>query len=49
MNVSDDHALKTEIDEIAKRIDNIIKIVNQYHPEEPNETISNSTEQVVSE
>ena len=45
MTVLDDHALKTEIDEIAKRIDNIIKNVNQFHPVESEETSANSSEQ----
>lgn len=49
MNVFDDQALKTEIDEIAKRIDDIIKIVSQYHPDESKETTLNSTDQAVSE
>jgi hypothetical protein len=35
MNSLDDHALKAEIDEIAKRIDLIIKNVNQIQPESP--------------
>jgi len=49
MNVFDEHELKSEIDEIAKRIDNIIKIVNQYHPADLGENPSTSTEQPVSE
>jgi len=49
MNVLDDHSLKAEIDEIAKRIDHIIKNVNQIHPEQHEETSSHSTEQTLME
>jgi hypothetical protein len=49
MNTLDDHALKAEIDEIAKRIDNIIKNVNQFHPVEPEDIPETSTEQKVFE
>jgi len=49
MNVLDDHALKAEIDEISKRIDHIIKNVNQVQPEQPVETTTRSTEQTILE
>jgi len=42
----DDQTLKTEIEEISKRIDHIIKNVNQFHPVEVvEETAGNSDEQ----
>jgi hypothetical protein len=47
MNALDDHALKAEIDEIAKRIDHIIKNVNQLHPDQTEETTTHSTEQAL--
>jgi hypothetical protein len=49
MNILDDRTLKAEIDEIAKRIDHIIKNVNQIHPDQPVETPAHSTEQSVLE
>jgi hypothetical protein len=45
MNVLDERALKAEIDEIKHRIDAIIKTVNQIHPLEPQENISDTDEQ----
>jgi hypothetical protein len=47
MNALDDHTLKTEIEEIAKRIDHIIKTVNQLHPEQPQEATVHSPEQTM--
>jgi hypothetical protein len=49
MNVLDDHALKVEIDEIAKRIDHIIKKVSQVHPDQPEDRSAESTEETILE
>jgi len=49
MNVLDDHALKVEIDEIAKRIDRIIKKVSQVHPDQPEERYAESTDETLVE
>jgi hypothetical protein len=49
MNTLDDQALKAEIDEIAKRIDHIIKNVNQFHPVEPEELPAIAREQTLLE
>ncbi len=45
----DDQALKSEIDEISKRIDQIIKTVNQFYPEHPQESPIPSTEEATRE
>lgn len=47
MNSLDDHALKAEIDEIAKRIDLIIKNVNQIQPESPETNHEHLAEQAL--
>lgn len=49
MNGLDDHALKVEIDEIAKRIDRIIKKVSQVHPDQPEEKYAESTDETLVE